>query len=229
MGDPRLLSLAETLGPPLLRLLGSTWRVRVLPEGVEEERGARGQRVIFSFWHGRMLVPAYTHRFRKIAILVSIHHDGEIIARVIRRLGFVAARGSTTRRGGAGLVHLLKLARSGHDLAFTPDGPRGPRYRVQRGVVYAASRTGLPVVPAAVEASPAWVLGSWDEFTIPKPGARAVILQGDPLPVPPDLDEAGIEEHRRELEARMLRLTARAREMVKPPAPGSGKEDGRSS
>lgn len=198
---PLVLRLAETLGPLLIRALGSTWRVEIRPRGVEEARRRRGERVIYAFWHGRMLVPAYTHRGQGIAILISRHRDGEYIARPVARLGFKPVRGSTTRGGAAALRESLRRANAGNcHLAFTPDGPRGPRYRVQPGVIWAASRTGLPIVPAAVEAERAWVLGSWDEFTIPKPFSRVTILEGAPIPIPPDLTPAALEHHRLALE-----------------------------
>jgi hypothetical protein len=215
MGDPFLLRLAEALGPALIRALGASLDVTYLPRGAEEARRRRGERVIYAFWHGRMLMPAWTHRFRGVAIMISRHKDGEFIARVVSRLGFVPARGSSTRGGVAGLKAILDLAENGHDLAFTPDGPRGPRYRVQPGVVYAAGRTGLPIIPGAIEAAPAWTLGSWDEFTIPRPFGRVLILEGEPIRVPPDLDDAGIAAQCRDLETVMHGLMARARRMLR--------------
>ncbi len=215
MKKATLYALVEALGPPLIRLLGSTWRFRMLPEGVQAEQRRRGQNGIFAFWHGRMLVPAYTERFKKVAILISSHKDGEFIARVVARLGFLPVRGSSTRGGRKAMKGALRQAAAGHDIAFTPDGPRGPRYRVQRGVVYAASRTGLPLVACAVEAWPAWVLGSWDHFTIPKPFARTVILQGEPVHVPPDLAGDALDAECRALEERMRELSERARRIVR--------------
>lgn len=216
-----LVRLAEAVGPVLIRLLMCTVRFRVLPAGVEEANRRAGERFIFPFWHGRMLMPAYSHRFKNIAILVSRHRDGEFIARVVARLGFRPVRGSTTRGGGLALITVLKEAKARHDIAFTPDGPKGPRYKVQRGVIYAASRTGLPIVPVGIEVSPAWVLGSWDEFTIPKPFSRGVMLQGTPMPIPPNIEGEEIETYRVAVEAEMHKLMAQAREMVATPGRGS--------
>jgi lysophospholipid acyltransferase (LPLAT)-like uncharacterized protein len=217
--SPLLLDAAERLGPPLLRLLGSSWNVRILPRGEEERRRAEGGRVIFAFWHGRLLVPAFTHRFKNIVIMISQHRDGETIARVVDRLGFRTVRGSTTRGGRAGLAALLREARAGRDLAFAVDGPRGPRYEVQRGVIFAGSRSGLPIIPAAVEADRAWKASSWDRFRVPKPFARVVILQGDPVHLPPDLAGATLEAERKALQDRLHELTRRARRLLLKPAP----------
>jgi len=211
-----ILKAVETLGPLVVDTLGGSIAVRVLPRRFERERR---DPVIFACWHGRLLIPSFTHR----------HRDGEYIARVIERMGFRTIRGSTTRGGVPGLKGMLRLAGQGNDIAFTPDGPRGPRYRVQPGVIYAASRTGLPVVPCAVEANPAWVLRSWDEFTIPKPFGRAVILQGEPIFVPRDIDRAGIDEYRLRLETAMHERMAVARKMLgieTPAVPGRYRRGG---
>jgi lysophospholipid acyltransferase (LPLAT)-like uncharacterized protein len=215
MKDPLALRLAESLGPAAIRGLGSSLRFDVRPRDALTRFRRDGRRVIFSFWHGRMLLAAFFGRSRRIAILISRHRDGEYIARVAERLGFVPVRGSTTRGGLQALRGALRRASSGHDLAFTPDGPRGPRYRVQAGVIYAASRTGLPIVPAGVEAAPAWVLGSWDEFTIPKPFGRAAFRFGEPIEVPPDISGDAIEDARLLVEREMHRLMEEAREALR--------------
>ena len=211
MKSPMVLRLAETLGPLLIGALGGSWESRLLPRSFDRDRTGP---VIYACWHGRMLIPSFTHRGKGMGILVSRHRDGEYIARVVDRLGFVPVRGSSTRGGVPGLRGMMRLSERGCDVAFTPDGPRGPRYRVQKGVIYAASRTGLPVVPTAVEANPAWVLGSWDEFTIPKPFARTVIVCGEPIHVPAELDREALEHHRVKLEAEMHRLMAEARKSL---------------
>jgi lysophospholipid acyltransferase (LPLAT)-like uncharacterized protein len=210
-----LKNLVEAAGPPLIRLLGSTWRVRLLPEGIDEERRRRGETGIFTFWHGRMLIPAYSHRFKKFAVLISRHHDGEFIARTVARLGFIPIRGSSTRGGARAMMVALKQVAVGHDVVFTPDGPRGPRYKVQRGVIFAASRTGIPITPCAVEAWPNWTLGSWDEFTIPKPFARAVVVQGEPIPIPPDLEGEAMDPYCLQVERAMVKMMEEARAMVR--------------
>jgi len=210
-----LVRLAETLGPVLIRTLGHTLHARILPRTEAGRRRRVRETSIYAFWHGRMLIPAFTHRHRGIGILVSRHRDGEYIARVVARLGFEPLRGSTTRGGVAGLRAMIAYSRTGRDLAFTPDGPRGPRYVVQPGVIYAASRTGLPIVPVAIEADPAWVLGSWDEFTIPKPFARAVVIEGPSMRVPRHLPGDLLEEHRSGLEREMHRLMAEAKRIAR--------------
>ena len=202
--------LVSRLGPPLLRALGASLRFEI--HGMDRVRALheRGIRVIYAFWHGRMILPAYTHRGEGIAILVSRHADGEIISRIVERLGFHPIRGSTTRGGGPGLLEMVRAAEEGRDLAFTPDGPRGPRFVVQPGVVYAAQKTSLPIIPAGIAAGRAWILGSWDAFQLPKPFSRACIVCGEPISVPRELSREDLEAVRRRVEEAIRRLTGEA-------------------
>ena len=154
-----------------------------------------------------MLPLTVTHRGRGAAVLVSQSRDGELIARTIERLGFVTARGSSTRGGGEGALEMLEWARGPRLLGITPDGPRGPAERVKPGLAWLASRTGRPVVPVATAANRAWMLSSWDGFRIPFPFARVHIGYGEPLIVPPDLDERGAETWRASLERALQRIT----------------------
>src|SRR5205807_125625 len=133
-------------------------------DGKKHPTDARVERYIYSFWHEALLFPtAFDGRAN---ILISLHADGELIARVCRHLGAGVVRGSTTRGGMAGLMGMILKSRSSH-LLITPDGPRGPRRRLQMGVVLLASLTGLPVVPLGLTFAPAWRVSSWDQMLLP--------------------------------------------------------------
>jgi len=204
----RLPRGAVTAASLLLRALGATWRIERRGMDAWERELAAGARCIFAFWHARMLPLVYTHRGRGIVVLVSRHHDGEWIARVIERLGFGTVRGSSTR-GGEEATRALVAAAARHPmLAFTPDGPRGPAERVKPGVVWLASRTGIPVVPVATAARRAHVFRSWDRFRVPLPFARVVVAYGAPIYVPPFEDDAGLERERVRVERALAALTA---------------------
>ncbi|MGE0161019.1 MAG: lysophospholipid acyltransferase family protein [Gemmatimonadales bacterium] len=153
----------------------------------------RGTPVIFVFWHGNLLPLVHYHRHEGIVVLVSEHADGERIARILMRRGFATVRGSSTRGGARGLRDLVRAARAGRDLALTPDGPRGPRGEFKPGALAAARITGLPVIPLAVAASPAWSLGSWDRFLVPKPFAKVQIQYLPPRLVTRDASRSELE------------------------------------
>lgn len=166
-----------------IRLLRATVRLR--HHGDERLRAwERGeQRFILAFWHRHLLLMPYAYRGRRISVLVSQSGDGELIARTVARLGIDSSRGSSSRGGIAGMRSLLRKAAEGWDIAFTPDGPRGPASEVQPGVILAAASTGLPIVPVAVAASRAKRLHSWDRFLIPLPLSTVHFVYGEPFAV----------------------------------------------
>ncbi len=204
--------LGGLLGPPLLRCLGATWRVRTDPPDLSRRVRDEGA-CVFAVWHGRMLVPAYVLRGCGHAVMISRHADGEVIARIVQRLGFTTVRGSTTR-GGAGALHdAVRHVQAGGGAAFTPDGPKGPRERAQPGALFAAARAGVPILPMGVGTASAWTLRSWDGFRIPRPFSRVAVVRGDPLHVPRDLDDGNLPEHRARLEE-ALRVADEAAEAL---------------
>jgi lysophospholipid acyltransferase (LPLAT)-like uncharacterized protein len=178
----------------------ATARFQVVRAPAEVIAPAR-QPVIFVLWHGRLLPLAYLHRGQGIATLISRSADGEYIARVMERWGYVTARGSSSRGGGPALRELVRAARAGHSVAITPDGPRGPRERLKPGALMAARLSGLPLVPAAAGADRAWWPGAWDRFLVPKPFAHIRVAYGDAIPVPRDADQPSLERIAGELQS----------------------------
>ena len=202
---------ASWLGALMVRLLGATWRIE--RGGVDPYRQPRGprERCIFVFWHSGLVPLVYTHRGHGAVVLIGRHLDGEIVARVLQRLGYVTARGSSTRGGEHGMLGLLSGAAEGRDLALTPDGPRGPAERMKPGAPYVASRSGLPVIALAAASDACWSVRSWDRLRIPRPFARVRLEFSPPIAVPAELDDSGLEEWRARLEAELHAVTGRAR------------------
>ncbi|MFQ5767596.1 MAG: lysophospholipid acyltransferase family protein [Acidobacteriota bacterium] len=181
-----------------------------------------GQNYILAFWHGRLLMMPYCYRRRKIAIIISEHGDGELIARTMALFGHQTIRGSSTRGGAGALRQAIRHLRRGGDIGFTPDGPRGPRFRVQPGVIQAARLGRVPIIPVSFSARPAHHLASWDRFLLPWPFSRGLFLYGRPIRVPPDADAGRMEAARLELEGRLRRLILEGDRC--PPPPEDAKE-----
>ena len=174
-----------------------------------------GRPFIAAFWHGRlMMAPQGWRAEPTMHVVVSRHRDGESIARAVRHLGVATIRGSRTRGGAAALRASLRLLRDGGYLGITPDGPRGPRMRVQPGVIALARLSGVPIVPATYAVSRRRVAGSWDRFVIALPFSRGIYLWGQPIHVAADADEDAMERARLLLEERLNALTADADRMV---------------
>lgn len=202
--------LAQWVGPLLIKALGSTLRLEISGlENLTKARAAHGN-VIYASWHGRLLIPAYLHRDEDIRVLVSTHQDGEYTARVIGKLGFGTVRGSSTRGGTSATLRLMDAAADSHDLAITPDGPRGPREKCQRGIIYLAKKTGLPLIPIGASHSRGVVLSSWDRFMIPLPFARCKVVYGEAALYDASLDEESVEKARLDLERRLRAVNEEA-------------------
>jgi lysophospholipid acyltransferase (LPLAT)-like uncharacterized protein len=190
------LRLAEGLvgpvGGPVLRLLASSWRIRL----AHEERWRRlydaREPHVFLLWHEALLPLLWQHRHQGIAIVVSGAREGRYLSDFAASLGYRSLPGSSTRGGTRALLGAVRELRAGRAVAFTPDGPRGPRREIKPGVIAAAQRGGAPIVPLHAEADRAWRLHSWDRFMIPKPGARVWITYEHPFEVAPG--EAGFAE-----------------------------------
>lgn len=167
--------LAIALGILVIKALGRTWRTRVVHGEYFEQLAASRTPFIFALWHGQLLPLLWHHRGQRVAILISEHRDGEIIARVARALGYETVRGSSSRGAERALLGLIRQLRDGTPIAITPDGPRGPARQFAPGALIASQRSGAPILPIAASASRAWRLASWDRFMIPKPFARVTV------------------------------------------------------
>lgn len=172
--------------------LGASWTVRRIGTDLVDARIAAGEPCIFAFWHARLLPLVFTHRGRSIVVLSGWHRDAELMVRVLRRFGFLSARGSSSRGVGSGMREMLRQAKRLRPVAITPDGPRGPIEEVKPGLVTMASHIGFPIVPVATAASREWRLRSWDSFRVPRPFARVIVAYGDPIPVPPRIGDAEV-------------------------------------
>lgn len=170
----------------LIRFLGATVRIHCHDE--EQIRAWEKERrnFILAFWHRHLLMMRYAYRGDRMTVMMSRSRDGELMAQSMFRLGVSSVRGSSSKGAAVSLKELIRAARDGSDIAFTPDGPRGPSGRMQPGVVFAAQATGLPVIPVAIEASRFWEAPSWDRLMVPWPGARLEIAYGEAIVVPRD-------------------------------------------
>ena len=201
-----------TLAYAVIRLVALTLRFRwQYAPGVLENQN---RPVIFCIWHNRLALSLLMHKHyaRKVrqeprlAALVSASKDGGVLARVLEHFGVQPVRGSSSRRGPQALLELTTWAERGYDLAITPDGPRGPRYLVQPGIISLAQITGLPIIPSSQRLACKICLKSWDRFQIPLPFTRVIMKFGEPLSIPRDLSDPDREKLRLELEQRLMAL-----------------------
>jgi lysophospholipid acyltransferase (LPLAT)-like uncharacterized protein len=195
-----------------MKLLGATLRFQVRDLAGVGAKDPAVPPVIMILWHNRFFsVPPAWQKLcgshRKMVVLTSASHDGDMVARAMAVFGLGAIRGSSSRRGVAALVGLKRASQEGLDICLTPDGPRGPRYIMQPGVIKLAESTGAPIVPIHVLFSSAWRLKSWDRFVIPKPFSRVEVTFGPAIHLSRGMDPETFENERLKLELLLVKAT----------------------
>ena len=176
-----LLNVAPWLAAKMIRWIHGRIKPELIGDETLKTLWANGQNVILSFWHDQLFMMAMGYHGPGASVMISASKDGELIARTMRYFDIGSIRGSSTRGGRAAFKTMVKLSKVPTDLAFTPDGPKGPRHQVKDGVVQLARITGRPIVPMAFACSHGHRFNSWDRFLLPFPWGRGVYSFGDPM------------------------------------------------
>jgi lysophospholipid acyltransferase (LPLAT)-like uncharacterized protein len=193
------------VGTVIIRLIGSTLRIAVSSE--DGGQTTLEQRpLVASFWHSCIIPSTYIWRDMGIRVMSSFSYDGEYMGRIIRKFGFVPVKGSSSRNPVRALLGLRRALEEGWTVAFTLDGPRGPRHKVKPGPVGLGRSTGLGLTAFHVGVEKAWVLNSWDRMMIPKPFSRALVRFGKLIHVPRDASDEDLARYSEELQATLDRV-----------------------
>ncbi len=198
----RLLNrLAAALGPFLLRSLAFTWRKRRFGSNHLNARGEKGQYSIIATWHESIPSGTVMHRNRGYVALVSLHRDGQMISKIMERLGFRTVRGSSSTGGTQALREMLRVGREPVSMVITPDGPRGPAHTVAPGTLFLAATLGRPVIAYGFACNKMWRAKSWDRMVLPKPFSKIAIGFSAPMFVPREAlkDEQLMAKYQQEL------------------------------
>lgn len=172
--------IVKKFGPHLIRALIGSQKIKFINKNKFEKIEKKYGTVIYAFWHNRMLPLTYTHRDQDVHIIISEHKDGEYISLVTDGLGFQSIRGSSTRGGVKALKKAVAVSKN-YNLAVTPDGPQGPKYTVNKGILYLSYRCQKPIIPVSWDSDRKWILNTWDDFIIPKPFANTRLIYGDAI------------------------------------------------
>jgi len=181
LSDKLLLNAAPWIAARLIRWLHR--RIKPASIGDEPLRSLwdDGKNVILSFWHDQLFMMATGYSGPKASVMISSSKDGELIARTMTYFDIGSIRGSSSRGGRAAFRAMIDLGKEQIDLAFTPDGPRGPRHEIKDGVIQLARVTGRPIVPMAFACSKGHRFSSWDRFLLPFPWGKGVYSFGSPI------------------------------------------------
>ncbi len=195
------------LGYAVVRAIGPTLRYEVLGWPHVQRIYDAGERFINAFWHRSIFPAIWWWRDRGVVVLNTTNFDGQWTRRVIERFGFLTAQGSSTRGGLRGLAIMAERLGEGHDVSFTIDGPRGPRYVAKPGPVVLARRTGCPIMVFHIGVERGYTFkNSWDLFQIPHPFSRAVMVIAPAIRVPADADRESLAHKHAEMQAALERV-----------------------
>lgn len=168
--------------------LGWTTRIYWFKTAEGKQLEDEGKGLIYAVWHNQQLFLLYPYKGQKIAPLISQSSDGEYIARCLPKFGMLAVRGSSSHGGARALIRLLQATREGYRPMLTPDGPRGPIYKVQSGILFLAKKTGFPIIPVGTALSHKIKVGSWDKMRVPLPFGKTALTYGKAVYVKDDAD-----------------------------------------
>ncbi|HEY1678798.1 MAG TPA: lysophospholipid acyltransferase family protein [Candidatus Sulfotelmatobacter sp.] len=193
------------LGYWVIRAIGPTLRVSISYE--DGAQATLGQRpLIASFWHSCLIPATYICRNLGVRVMSSNSYDGEYMGRIIHKFGFVAVKGSSSRNAVRALLGLRRALEDGWTVAFTLDGPRGPRHKVKPGPVALARSSGVPLTMFHAAVDKAWVLNTWDKLMIPVPFSRVLVRFGKLIPVPKHATDEALEHYTQELQNSLDRV-----------------------
>ena len=190
--------------PYYLKILMKTSRVIYLNKEYIEPYLKEKKPFILSLWHCNAFTGPILIRDMDLYILISQSRDGELINRIVKRFNNHSVRGSSSKGGIQALKVLIKIAREGKRILITPDGPRGPAFKLQPGIITLASQTGIPIIPFHHESIKQKKAKSWDAMRIPSLFNTIIISYGEPIFIPPNLDQQSFEHYRQLVENRMM-------------------------
>ena len=191
----------------VIRIIGPTLRVEVVGVHNASQFRDAGEPAIGAFWHRCIFPAVWIWRGRGIVVLNTVNFDGQWTRRVIERLGFGTAQGSSTRGAIEGLSAMAQRLEEGRHVAFTIDGPRGPRYVAKPGPVILARRTGRPISVFHIGVKTGHTFRkSWDLFRLPYPFSRVVMFVAPPIRVPTDADKDTLAAKQAEMQAALERV-----------------------
>lgn len=212
-----LVIVIAWIGHLFLSLLYATFRKKIINQKhlEEAEKLSSSGCYLLAMWHHHILTMTICYRSIPLMVMSSQSKDGDYISGVLHKFGWKTARGSSSKRGKEALEEMIaRLSDKNQDISgiLTIDGPRGPLYKVKRGIIEIARRAQVPIVPYAPINDRYWEANSWDKFRIPKPFSRFVCAYGRPIVVKEKINEDEMVELREEVKNSLFELEKTTRE-----------------
>ena len=197
-------------------LITFTCRIRIHGQKNLDELKTIKQPWIYSTWHNNVATGAWAIRNQNIGIMISDSKDGEYITRCVNAFGNFGVRGSTSSGSTKAARGVLKAVRNGYSVAVTPDGPRGPKYKLQQGVLWLSVLAKAPILPYHIECSKQWVFRkSWDDHKIPKPFSTIHVCIGEPIWIEKQQVDKQLERTQQQVQMLMMQNVNFAEKLAK--------------
>lgn len=173
-----------------IRLLNLTYRYEFI--GLNHKNDAKAtspnQAFIYALWHQNLIGAIFSHIGEHFTMIISESKDGELVAVTCKKFGHRPARGSSTRGGKKAVIQILRNMNQGFPGALSVDGPKGPAHVVKPGVIEIARQSQAAILPLSAYPTKFWTLEkSWDQFRIPKPFSKIVVVIGEPITIEPEV------------------------------------------
>jgi hypothetical protein len=198
----------------LLQILCKSLKISIENGEVIDKLKKENRNYVLAFWHGTMLLPWYLHRNMDMAALISKSKDGDLLTRLLKNWNYQVVRGSSSEGGDTALGIMIDFARNKNSLAITPDGPKGPPFKLKAGAVITAKKSGLPLVLLGIGFRNKRILEkSWDKFQVPKFFSSVKVIYSDPIYVERNLSYEQTSDVIKGCEARLNELQKEAEGM----------------
>lgn len=193
-----------------INVLCSTIRISFVNRNAVDRLEQEGKNYILAFWHGTMLLPWYLNGGKKFAALISKSKDGDLLNKLLKRWDYNVIRGSSSTGGEVALGIMVDFAKNNNSIAITPDGPRGPAFKLKAGAVVTAKKSGLPLVLVGIGFKNKKLLKSWDSFQVPIFFTKANAVYSEPIYVNSNLNYDETSGIIKKCELRLLELQTAA-------------------
>tara|TARA_B100000749_G_C18419615_1_gene462883 strand:- start:791 stop:1462 length:672 start_codon:yes stop_codon:yes gene_type:complete len=171
----------------------------------------KNEAFILCFWHGRLLMmPLSWNKKKKINVLISTHSDGQLLSKTVKHFNIETITGSSSKGGSEAIRNIIKSLKSGISIGMTPDGPRGPRMKVNSAIIKIASLTGHKIVPLSYSVKKKFFLNSWDKFLVALPFGKGCFVWGKPIKIKKNISTNEDLKLSKRLENNLLKLTKKA-------------------
>lgn len=184
----------------------------ILSNNFTKEKFLKLNGTIFTFWHNRsaFMFKVFESSNEEFNVLVSPHTDGRITKELLKKFKGKVIEGSTNKNPTIVIRQIIQSLSNNGNILLTPDGPRGPMYKINSTVTEIARRYNCPLIPISCMSSRYFTLKSWDKFIMPLPFGKIIIIIGEPINL-----SKNKEQNDQNLEYSLNQLTIRAEEMVR--------------